>query len=59
MTLKMIILTDRYLLHRGKTFKWLQRSDINNIELHSMYEEHRVCERCYKLYTYTKELMDI
>jgi LMBR1 domain-containing protein 1 len=39
----MIILTDRYLLHRGKTFKWLQRSDINNIELHSMYEEHRVC----------------
>ena len=27
--------------------------------MHSLYEEHRVCERCYKLYTYTKDLMEI
>lgn len=38
MTIKMIISTDRYLLHRGKTYKWLQRSDLANIDTHSLYE---------------------
>ena len=59
MTIRMVIATDRYLLHRGKTYRWLQRSDLANIDTHSLYEEHRVCERCYKLYMFTEELMEL
>ena len=45
MTMRMIIETDKYLLHLGKEYKWLKRSDIGNIDSHCLYQEHKICER--------------
>lgn len=45
MTIKMLIETDRYLLHLGKSYKWLRRSDIMNVDTHCLYQEHKICER--------------
>lgn len=44
MTLKMIILTDKHLYWRGKTFPWIDRSDITNLEISNLYHEHKVCK---------------
>lgn len=45
----MIIEVDKYLVHMGKWDKWLKRSDITNVEVHCLYQEHKVCERWYIL----------
>ncbi|EGR32819.1 lmbr1-like conserved region family protein, putative, partial [Ichthyophthirius multifiliis] len=57
MTLKMIIQTDKHLMHRNKNFQWLQRSDIKHIDTPLLYQEHKVCHPCYKLYTETEKLI--
>lgn len=49
MTRKMLIEMDRYLLHMGKNFDWLSRSDAS-IDPHCLYQEFKICERCYRLY---------
>lgn len=46
----MLIEMDRYLIHMGKTFHWLARSDAN-IDPHCLYQEFKICERWY-LYHY-------
>jgi hypothetical protein len=43
MTTRMLIETDRYLLHLGKDYKWLKRSDIQNVDSHCLYQEHKIC----------------
>lgn len=45
--MRMIIEVDKYLLHLGKEYNWLKRSDIGNIDSHFLYQEHKVCERWY------------
>jgi hypothetical protein len=45
--MRMIIEVDKYLLHLGKEFKWLKRSDIDNIDSNCLYQEHKVCQRWY------------
>lgn len=55
----MLIETDRYLLHLGKNYKWLKRSDIQNVDNHCLYQEHKICERCYRLYTEIQDLMEV
>jgi hypothetical protein len=37
MTMRMIIEVDKYLLHLGKEYNWLKRSDIGNIDSHFLY----------------------
>lgn len=46
MTRKMLIEMDRYLLHIGKNFEWLARSD-PAIDPHCLYQEFKICERWY------------
>jgi hypothetical protein len=46
MTRKMLIEMDRYLLHMGKNFDWLSRSDAS-IDPHCLYQEFKICERWY------------
>lgn len=43
MTIRMLIETDRYLLHLGKNYKWLKRSDFQNVDTHCLYQEHKIC----------------
>ncbi|KAL4442889.1 hypothetical protein ABPG74_010778 [Tetrahymena malaccensis] len=57
MTLKMIIQTDKHLLHRSKNFPWLARSDIKHVDTPLLYQEHKVCKTCYTLYTETEKLI--
>lgn len=45
MTMRMIIEVDKYLLHLGKEYNWLKRSDVSNIDSYFLYQEHKVCER--------------
>ncbi|KRX09079.1 hypothetical protein PPERSA_01966 [Pseudocohnilembus persalinus] len=61
MTLKMIIQTDRHLLHRSKggQYQWLERSDLNSIDLGILYQYHKVCVLCYKIYTEVEKLINI
>ena len=59
MTKKMLIEMDRYLLHLGKEYGWLCRSDITNVDSHCLYQEHKICERCYRLYTEIQSLMAV
>jgi len=56
MTLKSIIQADKHLMHRGKTFKWLERSEIKQIDTVALYQEHKVCDSCYKLHEETEKL---
>ena len=44
MTLKMIIETDKHISHRGKRYNWLERHEMKNIDLPSLYAEHKVCK---------------
>ncbi len=39
----MLIELDRYLLHLGKDYKWLTRSDINNVDSYCLYQDHKIC----------------
>lgn len=59
MTLKMIILTDRHLMLRGKNYDWMQRSDLKAIDPSLLYLEHRVCKTCYRLFKEVEKLMDL
>jgi len=59
MTLKSIIQTDRHLMHRGKTFKWLKRSEIMQMDTAALLQEHKVCKSCYKLHQETERLRQI
>lgn len=45
----MLIEMDRYLLHIGKDYEWLGRSDAT-IDPYCLYQECKVCPRCYRLY---------
>jgi LMBR1 domain-containing protein 1 len=56
MTLKMLMQTDKHLMHRGETFEWLNRSDIKHIDTTLLFQEHKVCKCCYKLYQATEKL---
>ena len=56
LTKKMLLEMDRYLLHLGKDYKWLARSDAN-IDSHCLYQECKVCERCYRLYIEIQALL--
>ncbi|CAD8054888.1 unnamed protein product [Paramecium sonneborni] len=58
-TLKMIIQTDKHLYWRGKTFNWIDRSDISNLEVSNLYHEHKVCKQCYTLYKETQQLIEL
>ena len=43
-----------------KSFKWLARtSTILNLDTPLLYQEHKVCAVCYKLYTETEKLIEI
>ncbi|CAD8139136.1 unnamed protein product [Paramecium pentaurelia] len=59
MTLKMIIQTDKHLYWRGKTFNWIDRSDVTNLEVSNLYHEHKVCKQCYTLYKETEQLIEL
>lgn len=59
MTLKMVIQTDKHLLWRGKEYEWLSRSDIEIIDISSLYVEHKVCKQCYLLYTEVDNLIKV
>ncbi|CAK83163.1 unnamed protein product (macronuclear) [Paramecium tetraurelia] len=59
MTLKMIIQTDKHLYWRGKTFNWIERSDVTNLEVSNLYHEHKVCKQCYTLYKETEQLIEL
>ena len=43
-----------------KSFKWLARtSTILNLDTPLLYQEHKVCAICYKLYTEIEKLIEI
>lgn len=44
MTLKMVIQTDKHLYWRGKDYEWLSRSDVTNLDVSNLYQEHKVCK---------------
>ena len=44
MTLKMIIQTDRHLMHRNKELKWLSRNNLQTVDSSLLYQEHKVCK---------------
>ena len=50
MNLKMAIELDRHLKCRGYRFEWLNRSERQFIDTSNLYEVHKVCKICYKLY---------
>ena len=52
----MVVEMDRYLLHLGKQYEWLGRSDATN-DSHSLYQEQTVCARCYRLYLEIQALL--
>ena len=49
---------DRYLLHFGKTYEWLNRCDAS-IDSHSLYQEQKVCSRCYRIYIEIQALLTL
>lgn len=61
MTIKMIIQTDQSLLRRGyeKDLDFLHRYSLKNVDLINLYEEHKVCKKCYMLYKETEKLMEV
>ncbi|KAM3146974.1 hypothetical protein pb186bvf_000690 [Paramecium bursaria] len=59
MTLKMIVQTDKHLYWRGKSFGWIERSDVTNLEVSNLYHEHKVCKQCYNLYKETEQLIEL
>ena len=36
--MQMIIEMDKYLIHLGKDYRWLKRSDTSNIDMHCLYQ---------------------
>jgi hypothetical protein len=52
----MLIEMDRYLLHLGKNYEWLSRSD-SQTDTHTLYQEQTVCSRCYRLYLEIQALL--
>ncbi|KAL4477278.1 hypothetical protein ABPG73_003404 [Tetrahymena malaccensis] len=50
LTLKMILQTDKHLQNRGKQYEWLNRTDLKHIDTPMLYQEHKVCSSCFKLY---------
>lgn len=59
MTIKMIIQTDQALLKRGYKFDFLKRYQTKSVDLVNLYEEHKVCKKCYKLYKETEKLLEV
>lgn len=59
MTLKMIIQLDKHLKHRGFSYQWLERSNFQFLDTSSLYETHRVCKTCYRLYEEVTSLLDL
>lgn len=52
----MIVEMDRFLLHMGKDYEWLSRSDMS-VDCHSFYQEFKICSRCYRLYLEIQALL--
>lgn len=59
MTLKMIIHLDKHLKHRGFNYDWLDRSNFQFLDTSNLYETHRVCKTCYRLYEEVTNLIDL
>jgi LMBR1 domain-containing protein 1 len=55
----MIIQTDQALLKRGYKFDFLKRYQQKSVDLVNLYEEHKVCKKCYKLYKETEKLLEV
>lgn len=49
LTYKMILQTDRHLIHRGldKDLPWLDRSYLNHLDSANLYQNFKVCDSCY------------
>ena len=43
----MIIQTDKFLIHLGKTYDWLIRSDLTSDDPSQLYIEYKVCKTWY------------
>jgi hypothetical protein len=52
----MLVEMDRYLLHMGKNYEWLLRSDAST-DSHTLYQEQTICSRCYRLYLEIQSLL--
>ncbi|CAK94850.1 unnamed protein product (macronuclear) [Paramecium tetraurelia] len=59
MTLKMIIQTDKHLYWRGKTFNWIDRSDVTNLEVSNLYHEHKETEQLIELQLQFNKLLGL
>lgn len=56
MTLKMIITTESQLKSLGIRRTWLDHGELNQYDLHTLYESRRVCNQCFALYKQVREL---